>query len=78
MRDGIAKTNLMPLPALARVKDKQLKTLRLFRSKAEAGAWGGIHHAHFDWWMFPIGKLSLPVLLFVIRSFNDVAGLRES
>ena len=39
------------------MKDKQLKTLRLFRTKAEVGAWGGIHHAHFDWWMFPIGEL---------------------
>ena len=66
----------MPLPALARVKDKQLKTLRLFRSKAEAGAWGGIHHAHFDWWMFPIGKLSR--LAFRHSFIHDVAGLRES
>ena len=65
-------------PAFARVKDKQLKTLRLFRSKAEAGAWGGIHHAHFDWWMFPIGEYCFPRLAFpvLLHSFISCGGTR--
>lgn len=58
---------------VTRVKDKQLKTLRLFRTKAEVGAWGGIHHAHFDWWMFPIEDGSHDE--FNVYSQEDIDGL---
>jgi len=35
-------------------KEVQQRTLSRFRSAAAFGDWGAIHHAHYDWWMFPI------------------------
>lgn len=35
-------------------KTVQLKQLKRFRRQAESQQWGSIHHAHFDWYMFPI------------------------
>jgi hypothetical protein len=54
----------MPLdPSLGRKilneKRKQALQLQQFEKYARDGNWGGIHSAHYDWWMFPINKTSV-------------------
>lgn len=37
---------------------QQGETLRMFRDAEATGEWSRIHHAHYDWWMFPIDQPS--------------------
>lgn len=37
---------------------QQAETLSMFRDAAASGEWSRIHHAHYDWWMFPIDQPS--------------------
>ena len=39
---------------LAAYKTVQLQQLKTFQQHAAAGNWNSIHHAHFDWYCFPI------------------------
>ena len=45
---------------LGAYKKVQLKQLEKFRSQARSGAWASVHHAHFDWYCFPIEDGSQP------------------
>ncbi|CAJ1358244.1 unnamed protein product [Effrenium voratum] len=60
---------------LQNFKAKQAETLHAMRSRADKGAWDKLHHAHFDWWAFPIDDGSKPD--FNISSEADVDVLRN-
>ena len=46
--------------ALDAYKATQLKQLDTFRAQAAGGRWASIHHAHYDWYCFPIEDGSQP------------------
>ena len=43
---------------IAGVKRKHREQLDAFERWAAAGDWHAFHHAHYDWWMFPIDQRS--------------------
>lgn len=42
----------------AEIDRRQADTLHMFTEAARAREWQHIHHAHYDWWMFPIDQPS--------------------
>lgn len=39
-----------------KMRDKQQEQLELFRKWKQESKWKDLHHAHYDWWAFPIDR----------------------
>lgn len=44
----------MTFVGVSELKRLHTKTMREIFIPASLGAWSAMHHAHFDWWMFPV------------------------
>lgn len=58
------------------IKRQQAKQLAAFEQWAAQGNWGAFHHAHYDWWMFPIDKPSSYGMAYVVYA-GDIAELQQ-
>lgn len=61
------------LPAL---KDQQRRQLEIFEPAVRRADWRAIHHAHYDWWMFPIDEPSSYGLAWTVYE-GDVVELKQ-
>jgi hypothetical protein len=61
---------------LDQLKARHRLQLDDFRSWAAAGSWWQFHHAHYDWWMFPIDQPSSYKYAWTVYA-GDVAVLKQ-
>lgn len=61
---------------IERLKSRHAEQLAAFEGWAARGAWSEFHHAHYDWWMFPVDRPSSYAFAWTVYD-EDVTTLKS-